>query len=79
MLVDLVSALSERWLKSSSPASLSHDTYPNSSQTIMHKVQFPSVYGSLLMRGNNLPVMVDNNLVAVDERNDRLAAQPQLS
>ena len=33
MMVDFVSALSERWLKSSSPASLSHETYPNSSQT----------------------------------------------
>ena len=33
MMVDLRSALSERWLKSNSPASLSHETYPNSSQT----------------------------------------------
>lgn len=31
MIVDLVSALSERWLKSNSPPSLSHAMYPNSS------------------------------------------------
>ena len=48
-IVEWVSALSDRWLKSSSAPSLSQETYPNSSQ--ITRSYFPLTHNTLYSAG----------------------------